>query len=92
MPKIISGDAMIARVKKLYEEGKVDLSYFNIVREAVQMEPAIEAEPVVHARWIYGHGTSAKCSNCHRTYYDAYDLDNSDRRCRGCGAIMDKGE
>ena len=40
--KIIDGTAMIQRVKELYESGKVDLPYYNIVKEAVQMEPALQ--------------------------------------------------
>ena len=40
--KIIDGHSMIARVEALYERGAVDLSYLLIVREAVQMEPALE--------------------------------------------------
>lgn len=43
MSKIINGTAMIQRVKGLYESGKVDLSYYLIVKEAVQMEPAYDA-------------------------------------------------
>lgn len=37
--KRIDGHAMIERVEELYREGKVDMNYFHIVREAVQMEP-----------------------------------------------------
>lgn len=42
--KIIDGHAMIARVEALYKKGAVDLAYFLIVREAVQMEPEIRPE------------------------------------------------
>jgi hypothetical protein len=42
MSKIIDGSAMIQRVRELYEKGKVDLSYYNIVKEAVQMEPSVK--------------------------------------------------
>lgn len=42
--KIIDGHAMIKRVEELYRKGAVDLSYFNIVREAVQMEPALHLD------------------------------------------------
>lgn len=40
--KIIDGHAMIKRVEELYHKGAVDLPYLLIVREAVQMEPAID--------------------------------------------------
>ena len=42
--KIIDGHAMIARVEALYNKGAVDLSYVLIIREAVQMEPALHLE------------------------------------------------
>ena len=42
--KIIDGHAMIKRVEELYRKGAVDLSYFIIVREAVQMEPALHLD------------------------------------------------
>lgn len=42
--KPIDGHAMIKRIEELYRKGAVDLSYFDIVREAVQMEPAIDGE------------------------------------------------
>lgn len=44
--KPIDGHAMIKRVEELYRKGAVDLSYFNIVREAVQMEPTLHIEGV----------------------------------------------
>lgn len=44
--KQIDGHAMIARIKQLYEAGKVDFPYYNIVKEAVQMEPTIDAVPI----------------------------------------------
>lgn len=47
MSKLIDAHAMLRRVIALYEKGAVDLSYYNIVKEAVQMEPAVEAEPRV---------------------------------------------
>ena len=40
--KPIDGHAMIARVEALYRRGAVDMSYYNIVKEAVQMEPTLE--------------------------------------------------
>lgn len=43
--KPIDGDAMVARVEALWKNGAVDMNYFHIVREAVQMEPEIDVEP-----------------------------------------------
>lgn len=53
--KPIDGHAMIARVEGLRLKGVVDQGYFNIVREAVQMEPQIDMEPVIH------------CANCSKS-------------------------
>lgn len=44
--KQIDGNAMIRRVEALYKRDAVDLSYYNIVKEAVQMETAVDAIPV----------------------------------------------
>lgn len=41
-------------------------------------------------KWIIlKHSHNAMCSNCHRKFVDAYDLDNWDNYCRHCGAIME---
>lgn len=48
--KLIDGHAMIQRVEALHKRGTVDLSYYNIVKEAVQMEPSVDAAPVVLCR------------------------------------------
>lgn len=74
-----------ATVEPLPDNAIGALAGYSIIENA----PAVDAAPVIHAHWIYGRNTSATCSHCHRTYYDAYDLDNSDRYCRGCGALMD---
>lgn len=42
-------------------------------------------------KWIIlKHSHNAMCSNCHRTFVDAYDFDNWDNYCRHCGAIMEE--
>lgn len=48
--KQIDGHAMIQRVEALLKAGRVDLNYYNIVREAVQMEPEVDAAPVVRCK------------------------------------------
>lgn len=70
--KLIDGHAMIQRVEALHKRGTVDLSYYNIVKEAVQMEPAVDAVPVAHGRWeclatehnAYWWMVDANCSCC----------------------------
>ena len=36
--KIIDGNAMLERLKQLYFDKKIDLGYYNAVKEAVQMQ------------------------------------------------------
>lgn len=48
--KLIDGHAMIQRVEALHKRGTVDLPYYNIVKEAVQMEPSVDAVPVILCR------------------------------------------
>lgn len=55
--KLIDGHAMIRRVEALYKRGAVDLSYYNIVKEAVQMETAVDAIPV---EWLKHRLTMAQ--------------------------------
>ncbi len=62
------------------------------IREAVEVIPTVEAEPVVHAHWQlltsdqkhfftqYTHGCS-KCGEFGMRHY---------KRCPGCGAVMDE--
>lgn len=75
MSKLIDAQAMLERVRKLYERGMVDLSYYNIVKEAVQMESdarearlmsleeALGAEINVDACWL-----EIKADRNHFTY------------------------
>lgn len=88
--KIIDGHALIARVEELYKRGSVDLSYFNIVREAVQMQPEVDAVPVVHGRWISipdkPEWDQRMCSVCG----DYFCCQNN--YCPNCGARMLDGE
>ena len=86
--KQIDGHAMIQRVEGLYKMGAVDLSYYNIVKEAVQMEPAVDAEPVVHGRWVISPGCLwpiGDCSVCGEQHIGT----NSAKYCPNCGAKMD---
>lgn len=97
--KLIDGHAMIQRVEALHKRGAVDLSYFNIVKEAVQMEPAVDAALVVHARWIeyplclgYVGAYSEDhivCSNCKTVWSIINNETERFEHCPHCGARMD---
>lgn len=56
----------------------------EIFTNAIEAQPIIDAEPVIHAHWITGNRKWKKCSNCFRSnqYYSKY--------CPWCGAKMDE--
>lgn len=87
MPKIIDGSAMIQRVRELYEKGKVDLPYYNIVKEAVQMEPALKAQEPVEPKKLMakdknGYRWRFYCGKC------GGEIDRLDKCCRHCGSVV----
>lgn len=51
----------------------------------------VEAAPVVHGHWIYRRNGWAECSVCRHDFIGVYDVENSDRYCRHCGAKMNEG-
>ena len=62
-----------------------------VLIEVLKNQPAIEAEPVVHGRWIFGtanHREYMKCSEClhSQTPTGVFVY------CPNCGAKMDRGE
>lgn len=82
-----------------YERGFNDavISYYGMVRNA----PAVEAEPIVHARWdirvnpgcydTYGRpDKNAHCTHCGFVWTDLYSVNHYFKRCPNCGAHMDE--
>ena len=55
-------------------------------------QPAVDAEPVIHAHWNYKCPINGKsyryCSNCLTIFYD-YDKYEIKKFCAGCGAKME---
>lgn len=49
----------------------------------------VDAVPVVHGHWIYRRNGWAECSVCRHDFIGVYDVENSARYCRHCGAKMD---
>lgn len=91
MAKLIDGSAMLNRVKTLYDDGHVDLSYYNIVKEAIQMETPIDAVPVRMGVWKYytndENKARWKCSGCGKVCR----RNPADKLyCSTCGARMRK--
>lgn len=70
----------------------VDLAYLGkdlqFCQEAIAMAPAVDAEKVVHARWIR-RGNEMRCSRkkCQFIYYSNKDDFNY---CPNCGAKMEQ--
>jgi hypothetical protein len=54
-------------------------------KEAIESIPAVDAAPVVHARWILVQNGSGVCSACNRNDH----IDSLAAYCRYCGAKMD---
>lgn len=83
-------------IKKIFPYGMPDGGNYPInaraVMEAVMGVAAVEAEPVVHARWewrdLIGDGCSLMlcCSNCLETRGARVTA----KRCPDCGAHMDE--
>ena len=58
---------------------------------ALNVFPAADVEPVIHAKWIKIYDYT-ECSNC-EYWYSSFDTEESDDRseyCPSCGAKMDK--
>ena len=65
-----------------------NLLYEKAVHLAIKYEPAVDAAPVVHGKWIYYNNNGWRvCSHCkdrRRTF-------TLDKYCPNCGAKMDGG-
>lgn len=89
MSDLISRDAFLEHWNKEYRH-----QYANdMIKIAIAIFPATEAEPVVNAFWKkrVSHGAYwYACSNCdEENPRDRYGHDYFSRRCPHCGAHMD---
>lgn len=71
--------------------GKTMAMYEQLFRKRVEMAPTIDAEEVVHGRWIYEpveftYEKDIKCSVC-----GSY-VEHTSNYCPNCGAHMDGGK
>lgn len=67
----------------------------NRAIECIENQPAVEAEPVVHARWephnvVPGFVRCSACRDC--ITYDEWPDGEKWKRCPNCGAHMDQEE
>ena len=89
--RLIDGDALEKGIddamKKAHDQFNfVAAQLLAIVKQAVQEQPTIEAEPVRHGHWIPVDGEPyAKCSYCGEKHYGC-----TTPYCDMCGAYMRK--
>lgn len=84
--RLINGDALLTWFDEHYDDEIVTVGY---VAGLIKDEPTIEPEPKT-GKWIldWKHN-KATCSECHRSFYDAFDIENYDNFCRVCGVKME---
>lgn len=64
--------------------------YHDLIVESLSVLPSADVQPVRHGRWLIPRfGSDARCSECGMHFTDVYDIDNYDRFCRHCGAVME---
>ena len=61
-----------------------------VMLEVLKNQPAIEAEPVVHGRWIHDINNLYGCSECMER--ETMSHKRLKPYCPNCGARMDRGE
>lgn len=87
MGRLIDADGLnetLAIVAKKFAKSDAQQALMGRVMYIIDHKPTIEAEPVVHGRWIGVHDGWGCCSNCRR-------IDSIERlatHCRYCGAKM----
>lgn len=107
---LIDGDALKAKILKsigiadeLAEnyEGRKSIAHafidsaLSFVIECIDAAPTIDAEPVVHARWIeVSNGRGGHCCSECREYAPSFQsgVEDLSARCHCCGAKMDGKE
>lgn len=78
------------RLLKVLEHNFYGIGAADVMRQLIEMQPAADAAPVRHGRWIYGEDIDIQCSVC-----GADALTEGDYRqtrsnyCPNCGARMD---
>lgn len=108
MSDLISRSTVIDQIAEfLSPKGLDEWEVMVEIREIIENAPAVDAVPVVHARWIFrkdpkhSYCTQAVCSACKHIAKSNADLivDNmkayfaeDNRFCRNCGARMDGEE
>lgn len=96
MTDLISRSEAIDRIAEfLGPKGLDEWEVMVAIREIIESAPAIDAVPVVHARWIYSGdmdldgNSQGYCSRCGAGDKHRADLKNLVPYCWKCGARMD---
>ena len=97
----------VPNVRKVteYDETGCGISYLAVPVETIKAAPAVDAVPVVHARWVKDAERNTYCSHCetyipvvhcYREYQDyesEWDEEIEETEfCPNCGAKMDAKE
>ncbi len=84
--RLIDADAFLNQERKRCEsEPIVGTNTLNnkYLKDVIEKEPTIDAEPVRHGRWIRSGVITGKCSECGEISADR------GKYCSNCGAKMD---
>lgn len=95
--RLIDGEKFAAVLQDLADKhaegGKTDVAEILLsVKGMLERQETVEAEPVVHGRWIYHADdlfpaeSTQECSNCHEEELLTLRNENC---CPNCGAKMD---
>lgn len=95
MPRLIDADALADELAVLLERNRklIDEWLANLIEDAVDDAPTVDAEHVKHGHWInhfddlFPEESTQECSVCHAEQMGTMLNDNY---CPNCGAKMDE--
>lgn len=87
--RLIDGDELVKKILMEYRTKGVQYIKSNYMRYLYNA-PTVDAEPVIHARWIENLFEGIiKCSNCREEWSIINNCCETFDRCPHCGAKMD---
>lgn len=91
---LINRAAAQQAIRALCDTTDCNIAIMPDVAEVLREPPAVDAVPVVHARWVRDNLGQPSCSACHMSpNYDGWGTPEEDVAiCPSCGAIMDEEE
>ena len=100
MDDFISRKAMLEDIKAIAGNDFMGTMVACTLTRFVKKQPAVDAAPVVHGRWVAMHyeggildgANCERCSNCGwDRFFDEPEIKSVFRYCPKCGALMDGG-